>query len=55
MTRHGIAAICPVADMPAPTVFVEGAEHKIGVCKACESYPNQYGNTMKSNYNYIEA
>lgn len=29
-------------------VFVEGAEHKIGTCKACESYPGQYGNTMKT-------
>jgi hypothetical protein len=35
-------------------VFVEGAEHKIGTCKACESYPGQYGNTMKTAYNYIE-
>lgn len=36
-------------------VFVEGAEHKIGTCKACESYPGEYGNTMKTTYNYIEA
>ena len=35
-------------------VFVEGAEHKIGTCKPCESYPGQYGNTMKTAYNYIE-
>ncbi|KAJ5638413.1 hypothetical protein N7528_000803 [Penicillium herquei] len=35
-------------------VFVEGAEHKIGTCKPCESYPGQYGDTMKTAYNYIE-
>ncbi|CAG8078412.1 unnamed protein product [Penicillium salamii] len=34
--------------------FVEGAQHTLETCTACESYPGQFGNTMDTAYNYME-
>lgn len=33
--------------------FVEGATHKFHTAKHCESYPGQYGDTMKNLHDYI--
>lgn len=34
-------------------VVVEGAEHGQTPCKACETTPGQYGNSVKNFYNYV--
>ncbi|CAG7917799.1 unnamed protein product [Penicillium olsonii] len=34
--------------------FVEGAQHTLETCTACESYPGQFGNTMNTAYNHME-
>lgn len=34
-------------------VVVEGAEHGQTPCKACESSPGQYGNSVKNHYDYV--
>lgn len=33
--------------------FVEGATHKFHTAKHCESYPGQYGDTMKTLHDYV--
>ncbi|KAL1620798.1 hypothetical protein SLS56_009464 [Neofusicoccum ribis] len=33
--------------------FVEGAEHTINTCTACESYPGEFGDTTKTAYDRI--
>ena len=33
--------------------FVEGATHKFHTAKHCESYPGQFGDTMKTLHDYI--
>ncbi|OJJ34702.1 hypothetical protein ASPWEDRAFT_27397 [Aspergillus wentii DTO 134E9] len=35
--------------------FVEGAQHTLDTCTACESYPGEYGNTLVTAYNHIGA
>ncbi|KAJ5666720.1 hypothetical protein N7462_011129 [Penicillium macrosclerotiorum] len=35
--------------------FVEGAQHTIDTCTACESYPGEFGNTLVTAYNYVES
>jgi hypothetical protein len=34
-------------------VVIEGAEHGQTPCKACESFPGQYGNSVKNHYDYV--
>jgi hypothetical protein len=34
-------------------VFVEGASHNITPCRACESTPGQYGDTVKRTFDYV--
>jgi hypothetical protein len=34
-------------------VVIEGAEHGQTPCKACESSPGQYGNSVKNHYDYV--
>ncbi|OJJ48930.1 hypothetical protein ASPZODRAFT_149907 [Penicilliopsis zonata CBS 506.65] len=34
-------------------VFVEGAEHNLDTCTACEQYAGQYGDTAERAYGYI--
>jgi hypothetical protein len=34
-------------------IVIEGAEHGQTPCKACESTPGQYGNSVKNFYNYV--
>jgi len=34
--------------------FVEGASHMYGVCKQCEKTPGQYGDTIKTLYDYAD-
>lgn len=34
--------------------FVEGASHTINVCTECESYPGQYGDTMKTCFDHTD-
>jgi pimeloyl-ACP methyl ester carboxylesterase len=33
-------------------VFVEGATHGISTCKDCEQFPGQYGDTVKTTFDY---
>jgi hypothetical protein len=35
--------------------FVEGATHVYTPCKACERVPGQYGDTVKTTYDYIDG
>lgn len=35
--------------------FVEGASHLITVCTECESYPGQYGDTVKTCFDYVNS
>jgi pimeloyl-ACP methyl ester carboxylesterase len=34
--------------------FVEGASHGLNTCTRCEKYSGQYGDTVKTLYNYID-
>jgi pimeloyl-ACP methyl ester carboxylesterase len=34
-------------------VFVEGATHNITPCRACEQVPGQYGDTVKTTFDYV--
>ncbi|KAE8167452.1 hypothetical protein BDV40DRAFT_312717 [Aspergillus tamarii] len=34
--------------------FVEGAQHTINTCTACESYPGQYGDTIKTAFDFMD-
>ena len=36
-------------------VFVEGASHGYTTCTKCEKYPGQYGDTMKTIYDYVDG
>jgi hypothetical protein len=35
--------------------FVEGASHGYGTCTACERYPGQFGDTLKTTYDCVDA
>jgi pimeloyl-ACP methyl ester carboxylesterase len=35
--------------------FVEGATHGYTTCTACEQHPGQFGNTLKTTYDYVDA
>jgi len=35
-------------------VFVEGASHPYPTCKPCEKTPGQYGDTVKTLYDYAD-
>jgi hypothetical protein len=35
--------------------FVEGASHNITPCSACEKYPGEYGDTVKTTFDYISS
>lgn len=35
--------------------FVEGAQHTINTCTECENYPGEYGNTVKTASDYMDA
>ncbi len=34
--------------------FVEGANHTYDTCTLCETYPGQYGDTLKTTYDYVD-
>jgi pimeloyl-ACP methyl ester carboxylesterase len=34
-------------------VFVEGASHNLTPCRACEQFPGQYGDTVKTTFDYV--
>ena len=34
-------------------VFVEGASHNLTTCRACEQVPGQYGDTVKTTFDYV--
>jgi hypothetical protein len=34
--------------------FVEGAQHTIDTCTACESFPGEFGNTVVTCFNHVE-
>jgi hypothetical protein len=36
-------------------VFVEGAAHNITPCRACETTPGEYGDTVKTTFDYVAA
>jgi hypothetical protein len=36
-------------------VMVEGANHGFDTCRKCETTPGQYGDTMKTTYDYLAA
>jgi hypothetical protein len=36
-------------------VYVEGATHNYITCTNCEKYPGQFGNTMKTTYDYVDS
>src|SRR5215471_8670040 len=35
-------------------IVIDGASHGIRPCKACETFPDQYSNTVKNTFDYIE-
>ena len=35
--------------------FVEGATHGYTTCTKCEKYPGQFGNTLKTTYDYVDS
>jgi len=35
--------------------FVEGATHAYTTCTACEAHPGQFGDTLKTTYDYVDA
>ena len=35
--------------------FVEGATHGYTTCTACEEHPGQFGDTLKTTYDYVDA
>ena len=35
-------------------VFVEGATHGYDTCKPCEQKPGQFGDTIKTIYDYVD-
>lgn len=35
-------------------VFVEGAAHNYDTCKQCEKTPGQFGDTLKTTYDYVD-
>jgi hypothetical protein len=35
--------------------FVEGATHGYTTCTACEERPGQFGDTLKTTYDYVDA
>ncbi|CAI7673629.1 unnamed protein product [Penicillium bialowiezense] len=35
--------------------FVEGAQHTINVCTECEAYPGQFGNTVKTAFDFMDV
>lgn len=35
-------------------IYVEGASHNYPACKACEKTPGQYGDTVKTTYDYAD-
>ncbi|KAK9857148.1 hypothetical protein MYU51_021817 [Penicillium brevicompactum] len=35
--------------------FVEGAQHTINVCTECEAYPGQFGNTIKTAFDFMDV
>jgi hypothetical protein len=37
------------------TAFVEGASHNFDACTKCEKYPGQFGDTLKTTYDYIDS
>lgn len=44
-----------VATTPDKSIaFVEGAQHTIETCTACESYPGQYGDTIKTAFDHMD-
>lgn len=36
-------------------VFVDGASHNITPCNACEEFPGQYGDTVKTTFDYVAS
>jgi hypothetical protein len=36
-------------------VFVEGATHIYTTCTKCEKYPGQFGDTVKTTYDYVDS
>jgi hypothetical protein len=36
-------------------VFVEGASHNITPCKPCETTPGEYGDTVKTTFDYVST
>ena len=34
--------------------FVEGGTHMFKTCKECEKYPGQFGDTLKTTYDYVD-
>ena len=35
-------------------IIIEGASHGIRPCKACETTPGQYSNTVKNTFDYMQ-
>ncbi len=35
--------------------YVEGASHGLTTCTACEQYPGEFGNTLKTTYDYVDS
>ena len=35
--------------------FMEGAYHSLNTCTPCETYPGQYGDTIKPIFDYLDA
>ena len=48
LRRHWVSADKTIA-------FVEGANHGYTTCTRCEQTPGQYGDTLKTTYDYVDG
>jgi pimeloyl-ACP methyl ester carboxylesterase len=44
---------CSTRSQDKQLVFVEGASHNITPCRACEDVPGQYGDTVRTTFDYV--
>lgn len=52
LAAETIYQMSPSADKSV--AFIEGASHGIEPCKSCENIPGQFGDTIKSTYDYVD-
>ncbi|OJD29704.1 alpha beta hydrolase [Diplodia corticola] len=49
------AHLAATASNDTDIAFVEGAQHTIDTCTECESYPGEFGDTVKTTFDYMDG